>query len=114
MKHKLGCIAVVFVEQVLSRIATIFWVANNSCWKERATIRSYSSGLFCPLSLSLLGRYTIAKNMLTIPSIDLVGVDVAITIEDEVFDKDLENKSSARYKTIEKEVEKEVSEKKWK
>ena len=49
--------------------------------------------------------------MLTIPSIDLVGVDVAITIEDEVFDKDLENKSSARYKTIEKEVEKEVSEK---
>ena len=46
--------------------------------------------------------------MLTIPSIDLVGVDVAITIKDEVFDKDLENKSSTRYKTIEKQVEKEV------
>ena len=46
--------------------------------------------------------------MLTIPSIDLVGVDVAITIEDEVFDKDLENKSSTRYKTLEQQVEKEV------
>lgn len=37
-----------------------------------------------------------------------MGVDVAITIEDEVFDKDLENKSSTRYKTIEKQVEQEV------
>ena len=46
--------------------------------------------------------------MLTIPSIDLVGVDVAITIEGEVFDKDLENKSSKRYKTLEKQVGKEV------
>ena len=40
-----------------------------------------------------------------------MGVDVAITIEDEVFDKDLENKSSTRYKTIEKQVEKEVRKK---
>jgi len=46
--------------------------------------------------------------MLTIPSLDLVGVDVAITIEDEVFDKDLENKSSIRYKKIEKQLEQEV------
>ena len=46
--------------------------------------------------------------MLTIPSIDLVGVDVAITIEDEVFDKDLENKSSVRYKKLEEQVEQEV------
>ena len=50
--------------------------------------------------------------MLTIPSIDLVGVDVAITIEDEVFDKDLENKSSVRYKKLEEQVEQQVS--KWK
>ena len=49
--------------------------------------------------------------MLTIPSIDLVGVDVAITIEDEVFDKDLENKSSVRYKKLEEQVEQEV--RKW-
>ena len=49
--------------------------------------------------------------LLTIPSIDLVGVDVAITIEDQVFDKDLENKSSERYKTIEKQLETEVSKK---
>ena len=46
--------------------------------------------------------------MLTIPSIDLVGVDVAITIEDEVFDKDLENKSSVRYKKLEEQVEQQV------
>ena len=36
---------------------------------------------------------------------------MAITIEGEVFDKDLENKSSTRYKTIEKQVEKEVRKK---
>ena len=51
--------------------------------------------------------------MLTIPSIDLVGVDVAITIEDEVFDKDLENKSSSRYKKLEKQVEQEVRKWEW-
>ena len=49
--------------------------------------------------------------MLIIPSIDLVGLDVAITIEDEVFDKDLENKSSVRYKKLEEQVEQQVS--KW-
>ena len=46
--------------------------------------------------------------MLTIPSIDLVGVDVAITIENEVFDKDLEIKSSIRYKKLEQQVKTEV------
>ena len=51
--------------------------------------------------------------MLTIPSIDLVEVDVAITIEDEVFDKDLENKSSLRYKKLEKQVEQEVRRWEW-
>lgn len=35
-------------------------------------------------------------------------VDVAITLEDQVFDEELENKSSARYQKMEKEVEKEV------
>ena len=49
--------------------------------------------------------------MSTIPSIDLVEVDVAITIKDEVFDKDLKNKSSSRYKKLEEQVEQEVS--KW-
>ena len=49
--------------------------------------------------------------MSTIPSIDLVEVDVAITIKDEVFDKDLKNKSSSRYKKQEEQVEQEVS--KW-
>ena len=49
--------------------------------------------------------------MFTIPSIDLVGVDAAITIEDEVFDKDLKNKSSVRYKKLEEQVEQEV--RKW-
>ena len=37
-----------------------------------------------------------------------MGVDVAITIKDEVFDKDLENKSSVRYKKLEEQVEQEV------
>ena len=37
-----------------------------------------------------------------------MGVDVSITIEDEVFDKDLENKSSVRYKKLEEQVEQEV------
>jgi len=37
-----------------------------------------------------------------------VGVDVAITIKNEVFDKDLENKSSTKYKSLEEKVEKEV------
>ena len=46
--------------------------------------------------------------MLIIPSIDLVGVDVAITIDDEVFDKDLKNKSSSRNKKLEEQVEQEV------
>ena len=41
-----------------------------------------------------------------------MGVDAAITIEDEVFDKDLENKSSVRYKKFEEQVEQEV--RKWK
>lgn len=45
------------------------------------------------------------------PSLDLVGVDVAITIEDRVFDKDLENKSSETYKKLEKQVEQEVRKK---
>ncbi|XP_020631458.1 hemicentin-1-like [Orbicella faveolata] len=40
---------------------------------------------------------------------DLVGVDVAITIMDKVFDKDLENKSSTRYKTLENQVEQELT-----
>ena len=36
--------------------------------------------------------------------LDLVGVDAAIKI-DQVFDKDLENKSSARYQKMKKELE---------
>ena len=51
--------------------------------------------------------------MSTIPSIDLVEVDVAITIKDEVFDKDLKNKSSSRYKKQEEQVEQEVSKWEW-
>ena len=51
--------------------------------------------------------------MLTIPSIDLVGVDVAITIENEVFDKDLESKSSGRYKKLAEQVEQEVRKCEW-
>ena len=47
----------------------------------------------------------------TIPSLDLVGIDVAITIKDKVFDKDLENKSSTRYKTLQKKVKQEVRKK---
>lgn len=39
--------------------------------------------------------------------LDIVGVDAAITIE-EVFDKELENKSSAIYQKMEKEVKREV------
>ena len=40
-----------------------------------------------------------------------MGVDVAITIKNEVFDKDLENKSSTKYKSLEEKVEKEVRKK---
>ena len=36
-------------------------------------------------------------------------VDAAITLEEEVFDEELENKSSARYQKMEKEVKQEVS-----
>lgn len=35
-------------------------------------------------------------------------VDVAITLEEEVFDNELENKSSTRYQELEKKVEEEV------
>lgn len=42
-----------------------------------------------------------------------MGVDVAITIMDKVFDKDLENKSSTRYKTLENQVEQEVRKWEW-
>ena len=38
-----------------------------------------------------------------------MGVDAAITIEDQVFDQDLENKSSTRYQTLEQQVKQEVS-----
>ena len=51
--------------------------------------------------------------MSTIPSIDLVEVDVAITIKDEVFEKDLKNQSSSRYKKLEKQVEQQVSKWEW-
>ena len=40
-----------------------------------------------------------------------MGVDAAIIIAYEVFDKDLENKSSLRYKKLEEQVEQEV--RKW-
>ncbi|PFX22514.1 Fibroblast growth factor receptor 1 [Stylophora pistillata] len=40
---------------------------------------------------------------------DLVGVDAAITIEDEIFDQDLENKSSTRYQTLEQQVKQELT-----
>ena len=36
-------------------------------------------------------------------------VSAAITLEEEVFDKELENKSSARYQEMEKKVEQEVT-----
>ena len=58
--------------------------------------------------IKFLLKVVILLVMLTIPSTDLVGVDVAIFIENEVFDKDLGNKSSTRYKTLEQQVEKEV------
>ena len=58
--------------------------------------------------IEFLLKVVILNVMLTIPSIDLVGVDVAITIENEVFDKDLEIKSSIRYKTLEQQVKTEV------
>ena len=38
----------------------------------------------------------------------LVEVDAAITLENEVFSKELENKSSIRYKAMETKVKKEV------
>ena len=40
--------------------------------------------------------------------LDLVEVDAAITLENEVFDKELENKSSIRYQVMEKKVKQEV------
>ena len=58
--------------------------------------------------IEIFSKVVILIVVLTIPSIDLVGVDVAITIEDEVFDKDLENKSSVRYKKLEEQVEQQV------
>ena len=44
----------------------------------------------------------------TMSSLDIVEVDVAITLEEEAFDNELENKSSARYQELEKKVEEEV------
>ncbi|KAJ7358769.1 hypothetical protein OS493_021546 [Desmophyllum pertusum] len=40
---------------------------------------------------------------------DLVEVDAAITIEDEIFDEDLENKTSTRYLSMEKQVQQELT-----
>ncbi|KAJ7369757.1 hypothetical protein OS493_036649 [Desmophyllum pertusum] len=39
---------------------------------------------------------------------DLVEVDAAITIEDEIFDEDLENKASERYQQMEEQVKPET------
>lgn len=41
--------------------------------------------------------------------LDIVEVVVAITLEEEVFDAELENKSSARYQEMKKNVENEVT-----
>ena len=41
--------------------------------------------------------------------LDMVEVVVAITLEEEVFDAELENKSSARYQELKENVENEVT-----
>ena len=48
----------------------------NSYWTERERIRSYSSGLFCPLSLSLLGLYLIIKNVPANANLSYYGQNV--------------------------------------
>ena len=42
------------------------------------------------------------------PLADVVEVDVTVKLEKEVFNEDLNNKSSLRYKTLEREVTVEV------
>ena len=92
------------------QIKTIKYIAFNALFEKKKRVNSLKGYVQSVPFLSVL-KVVILIVMLTISSIDLVEVDVAITIEDEVFDKDLENKSSLRYKKLEKQVEQEVS--KW-
>ena len=92
------------------QIKTIKYIAFNALFEKKTRVNSFKGYVQSVPFLSAL-KVVILIVMLTIPSIDLVEVDVAITIEDEVFDKDLENKSSLRYKKLEEQVEQEV--RKW-
>ncbi|XP_068676392.1 uncharacterized protein [Montipora foliosa] len=70
--------------------------------------RVHDSGMYKCLAVNVAGRDEKSVN-LTVNK-DIVEVDVAITLEDEVFDESLENKSSVRYQEMEKKVEKELTE----
>ncbi|KAL9950786.1 hypothetical protein ACROYT_G043346 [Oculina patagonica] len=69
--------------------------------------RVHDQGIYKCVAINVMGQDKGSVN-LTVRE-DLVEVEAAITIEEEVFDKDLENKSSVRYQAIEKQVEQELT-----
>ncbi|KAL9950782.1 hypothetical protein ACROYT_G043342 [Oculina patagonica] len=69
--------------------------------------RVHDQGIYKCVAINVMGQDEGSVN-LTVRE-DLVEVEAAITIEEEVFDKDLENKSSVRYQAIEKQVEQELT-----
>ncbi|XP_068676713.1 uncharacterized protein [Montipora foliosa] len=69
--------------------------------------RVHDSGIYKCRAVNVAGRDERSVN-LTVNK-DIVEVDVTITLEDEVFDEDLEKKSSERYQDMERKVEKELT-----
>lgn len=69
--------------------------------------RVHDSGIYKCRAVNVAGKDESSVN-LTVTK-DIVEVDVAITLEDEVFDEDLENKSSERYQDMEQKVETELT-----
>jgi len=69
--------------------------------------RDVDQGIYKCVAINVMGQDERSINLIV--KEDLVGIDVAITIEDRVFDKDLENKSSETYKKLEKQVEQELT-----
>jgi len=69
--------------------------------------RVHDQGVYKCVAINVMGKDERSVN-LTVRE-DIVEVDAAITLEEEVFDEELENKSSARYQKMEKEVKQELT-----
>lgn len=69
--------------------------------------RVHDQGIYKCVAINVMGKDERRVN-LTVRE-DLVEVDAAITLENEEFDKELENKSSVRYQAMEKKVKQELT-----